>query len=207
MVMVTAKGDKTSATIHHRLRQHRRAIAALVVVTLGVVAADQVSKAWAVAVLEPRIARGEAPVQLIGDVLSLTFYENPGASFGFGSGFTWILTAIAAVVVVVVVRVAARLNSLPWAIAFGALLGGAIGNLIDRLFRQPSFGMGHVIDFLAFGSWFVNNIADIAITVAAVLMVLLALMGVDVDGTKRDADAEPQVGNDSQEAQTPRPGE
>lgn len=170
---------------------HRRVIGALIAVTLAVVIVDQATKAWAVAVLAPRVARGEEPIPLIGDLLSLTYYANPGASFGIGSGFTWILTAIAVGVVVVIVRVSARLNSLPWAIAFGALLGGAIGNLIDRLFRPPSFGMGHVVDFLAFGDWFVNNLADIAITLAAVLMIGLSLAGIDVDGSRRSREAAP----------------
>lgn len=170
---------------------HGQAIVALVLVTLGVLAVDQISKAWAVAVMQPRIEGGGEPIPLLGDLLFLTFYSNPGASFGFASGFTWVLTAVALAVVIVVIRVSARLASLPWAIAFGALLGGALGNLGDRLFRPPSFGMGHVIDFLGFGSWFVNNIADIAITVAAVLMIVLAFRGVDVDGTsKADADAD-----------------
>jgi signal peptidase II len=170
---------------------HRRAIVALVLVTSFVLVVDQISKAWAVAVMAPRMASGGGRVPLLGDFLTLTYYENPGASFGFASGFTWILTGIAVIVVLVIIRVSARLSSLPWAIAFGALLGGALGNLMDRLFRPPSFGMGHVIDFLAFGSWFVNNIADIAISVAAVMMLVLAFRGVDVEGERRrDADDE-----------------
>ena len=118
----------------------------------------------------------------------MTFHANPGASFGIGSGNTWIFTAIAAVVVIAIIRVSARLASLPWAIAFGALLGGALGNLIDRLLREPGFGVGHVIDFIAFGDWFVNNIADIAITGGAVLMVVLSLLGVDVEGVHATPD-------------------
>lgn len=188
-----------AGTVQSTRAHHRRVIGALVAVTLAVVIVDQASKAWAVAVLAPRAASGEAPIPIVGDLLSLTYYANPGASFGIGSGFTWILTAIAVGVVVVIVRVSARLDSLPWAVAFGALLGGAIGNLIDRLFRPPSFGMGHVVDFLAFGDWFVNNLADIAITLAAVLMIALSLAGVDVDGSRRarHAAAEPVDATDA----------
>lgn len=173
--------------------RHRRAIVALVVVAVGVVAIDQASKAWAVAVLEPRMAAGEGPIPVVGDLLSLTYYENPGASFGIGSGFTWVFTAIAVAVAIVIVRISRRLASLPWAIALGALLGGAVGNLIDRLLREPSFGMGHVVDFLAFGDWFVNNLADIAITAAAVAMAALALAGIDVDGTRAGRESDAQV--------------
>ena len=169
---------------------HRRALVALVVVTLAVVLVDQATKAWAVAVLEPRLAAGDGPIPIIGSALFLTFYENPGASFGLATGFTWILTAVAIAVVVGVVRISRRLSSLPWAIALGALLGGALGNLGDRLLRAPGFAIGHVVDFIGFGSWFVNNIADIAITLGAVAMVVLALMGIDVDGSRRVEQAE-----------------
>lgn len=173
--------------------RHRRAIATLVLVALAVIAVDQASKAWAVAVLEPRIDAGEGTIPVLGELLGLTYYENPGASFGIGSGFTWVFSAIAVAVAIVIARIARRLASLPWAIALGALLGGAIGNLIDRLFREPSFGMGHVVDFLAFGDWFVNNLADIAITVAAVTMMVLAFAGFDVDGTRPGHDSDPEI--------------
>ena len=175
---------------------HRRALIALVLVTVAVVLVDQLTKAWAVAVLEPRMLAGDGPIPIVGSALFLTFYENPGASFGFATGFTWILTAVALAVVIGVVRISRRLASLPWGVALGALLGGALGNLGDRLFRAPGFAIGHVVDFIGFGTWFVNNIADIAITLGAVAMVVLALTGIDVDGTRRtpaadEASAEP----------------
>ena len=176
------------------LRHRTRALVVLVVVAVGVIVIDQLSKAWAVAELAPRIAAGEPPVPILGGLLTLTFFENPGASFGIGSGFTWIFTAIALGVAVVIVRVSRRLASIPWAVALGALLGGALGNLMDRLFRSQAFGMGHVVDFIGFGNWFVNNVADIAITLAAVLMVLLAMLGIEVTGertTSDTPDAEP----------------
>ncbi len=167
-----------------RTSSRRACLAILVAVTLGVVLVDQLTKSWAVAELQPRMAAGEAPIPVLGSLLTLTFHSNPGASFGIGSGFTWIFTAIAAAVVVVIARVSRRLASVPWAIALGALLGGALGNLGDRLFRPPSFGAGHVIDFIGFGTWFVNNVADIAISLAAVLMVVLALLGIEVTGER-----------------------
>ena len=164
--------------------KHRRALVTLVAVAVGVVLVDQAAKAWAVAVLEPRIAAGQGPIPVLGDLLALTYYENPGASFGIGSGMTWIFTAVAMAMVAVIVRVSRRIASLPWAIGLGALLGGAVGNLIDRLAREPSFGMGHVIDFLAFGDWFVNNLADIAITGGVALIVVLMVRGIEVDGSQ-----------------------
>ena len=169
-------------------RRRTRALLVLVAVTVGVIVVDQLSKAWAVAVLQPRIAAGEPPTPILGGLLTLTFYENPGASFGIGSGFTWIFTGIAVAVAIAIVRVSRRLASIPWAIALGALLGGALGNLMDRLFRSQTFGMGHVVDFIGFGDWFVNNVADIAISLAAVLMVFLALLGVEVTGERTGAE-------------------
>jgi len=155
----------------------------LLAITLGVaaivVAIDQVTKAWAVASL-----RGSEPREILGTWLRLTYVENTGAAFSLGAGFTWIFTAIAVVVIVVIVRTASRLGSLGWAIALGGLLGGALGNLIDRLTREPGIGRGYVVDFIAIPHWPVFNVADMSIVGSAILMVVLAFRGIDVDGTR-----------------------
>jgi signal peptidase II len=98
------------------------------------------------------------------------------------TGVTWVLTVVAVVVVVVVVRSARRLGSAGWAVTLGLLLGGAAGNLTDRLLREPGFGRGHVIDFIDYAGLFIGNVADIAIVVAAVAVALQALRGVGLDG-------------------------
>lgn len=183
-------------------KRHTGALLTLIAVTVGVLLVDQLSKAWAVTVMAPRMAAGDPPIALLGDWLALTFYENPGASFGIGSGFTWIFTAIALGVVIAIIRVARKLASVPWAIALGGLLGGAIGNLADRLFRPPSFGQGHVIDFIAFGDFFVNNIADIALSASVVLILVLMLAGIDVDGTRMDRGDDGDVEGHAAEAST-----
>lgn len=81
------------------------------------------------------------------------------------------------------VRISRRLGSTGWAVALGLLLGGTLGNLNDRLIRNPGFGRGHVIDFIAYGNFFVGNVADIATTVAAGLLMILYFRGVRLDGT------------------------
>ena len=143
---------------------------------------DQATKYLA----EDRLTPGVV-VPLIGDYLGLQLIYNPGAAFSLATGMTWVLTIIMVVVIVVVLRVARRLRSTAWTVALGLLLGGALGNLYDRLLRDPGFGRGHVVDFINYNGWFVGNVADIAIVAAAVLIALLALLGREVDGTRSGA--------------------
>jgi len=144
-----------------------------------VLAVDAVTKAVAVAKLE-----GRDPVHVIDGALELTFTRNPGAAFSIGVGATVIFSLVAAAVAVLLVRTAARLRSLPWAVALSLLLGGALGNLADRLFRSPGPLRGHVVDWIRLPHWPVFNIADAAITVGAVLAVVVSLRGHHLDGTR-----------------------
>jgi signal peptidase II len=154
-----------------------------------VVAADQASKALAVAALS-----GREPVSLLGGVLTLRLVRNPGAAFGLAEGATVVLTLIAVAVTVAVVRLSARLASTPWAVSLGLLLGGAVGNLVDRLVRSPGPLRGHVVDFLELPHWPVFNLADSAIVVAGVTLVLYSLLGLDPEGRGRDRDTGTDVG-------------
>ena len=160
-------------------QRSRRLLWLTLSVAAGVVIVDQLTKAWAIANL-----KNKPPVELLGEWLRLNYLENSGAAFSLGTGFTLIFTAIAVVVVVVIVRTASRLGSVGWAIALGGLLGGALGNLIDRLTRAPGIGRGHVVDFIQLPHWPVFNVADMSIVCSAVLMVFLALRGVDVNGRR-----------------------
>jgi lipoprotein signal peptidase len=99
---------------------------------------DQASKAWALAALT-----NAPPQDLLGAFLRLYLVRNPGAAFSVGTGSTWLLTILAVVVLVVLIRASRRLGSMAWAWAFGLILGGALGNLTDRLIRDPGFGRGH----------------------------------------------------------------
>ncbi|CAM5347226.1 MULTISPECIES: signal peptidase II [Streptomyces] len=139
---------------------------------------DLVSKMWVVAELEH-----QPPIEIIGDWLKFEAIRNAGAAFGFGEAFTVIFTVIAAAVIVVIARLARKLYSVPWAIALGLLLGGALGNLTDRIFRAPGVFEGAVVDFIAPKHFAVFNLADSAIVCGGVLIVLLSFRGLDPDGT------------------------
>jgi len=158
------------AVVHKRL-------GLLAVVTAVTYAADLVSKVVVVATLTP----GE-PVPVIDGLLRLRLIRNPGAAFGLGVGMTLVFSVITVVVIAAILRMARRLGSPPWALTLGLLLGGALGNLTDRIARAPGFLHGHVVDFLELPHWPVFNIADSAIVTSGALMVLLALRNVPVEG-------------------------
>lgn len=144
-----------------------------------VLTADLVSKWLAVRELSDR-----EPLELLGGLLTLRLVRNPGAAFGVAQGLTIAFTLVAIAVVVTILRLAPRLRSLPWAVALGLVLGGAVGNLVDRVFRSPGPGRGHVVDFLELPHWPVFNLADSAIVSAGVLMVLLSARGTAYDGSR-----------------------
>ncbi|MEU6116435.1 signal peptidase II [Streptomyces sp. NPDC047117] len=156
----------------------RRRITALLVVALIVYLLDLGSKLLVVAKLEHH-----APVQVIGTLLQFEVIRNRGAAFSMGEALTIFLTLIAVAVIVVIFRVARKLYSLPWAIALGLLLGGAFGNLTDRLFRSPGVFQGAVVDFIAPAHFAVFNLADSGIVCGGILIVLLSFRGLDPDGT------------------------
>ena len=128
---------------------------------------------------------GSAPVHVIGDLVTFSVSRNSGAAFSLAEGLTVVFTLIAVAVAVVIVRSMSKLRSTGWAVTLGLLLGGALGNLIDRLFRTPGFGRGAVVDFVSVPHFATFNLADSAITVGAVLAVLLSLRGIEIDGSRR----------------------
>ncbi len=156
-----------------------RLFAVLVTAAVAVLAADQLSKFWALRALSPN-----QPVDVVGDLIRLNLIRNPGAAFSIGHGATWLLTLVASGVLVFIVMTARRLGSLAWAWALGLLLGGSLGNLTDRILREPGPGRGHVVDFIDYFGWFIGNIADVAIVGAAAVIALLALRGIGVDGSR-----------------------
>ena len=130
---------------------------------------------------------GQDTVELLGGQLLLRVSRNPGAAFSFAQGATLLFTAIAVIVIVVILRVSRRLGSAWWALSLGLLLGGASGNLVDRIFRSPGPGRGAVVDFIDFQVWPSFNVADSAIVCGGVLAVLLSFRGVEIDGTRTSA--------------------
>jgi signal peptidase II len=161
-----------------------RKVGLLAGIAATVVILDLISKIIIVATVQP----GE-PVRILGGLVYLSLIRNPGAAFSMATGMTWVLALIAIGVVVFIIRRAPRLRSTPWAVSLGLVLGGAIGNLIDRIFRAPGFLQGHVVDFVSvFGpnaQYFpVFNVADSAITIGGISLVITALLGIDFDGSR-----------------------
>ncbi|GLX20140.1 signal peptidase II [Streptomyces lavendulae] len=171
-------GDDAEPQSEGAAPRGRRRIAALLVVAVLAYLLDLGSKMVVVAKLEH-----QPPIEIVGEWLKFSAVRNAGAAFGIGEAFTIIFTLIAATVIVVIVRLARKLYSLPWAIALGLLLGGALGNLTDRIFRSPGVFRGAVVDFIAPAHFAVFNLADSAIVCGGILIVLLSFKGLDPDGT------------------------
>ena len=173
------------------------AVLTLLAVTAVVIyIADQLSKMWVMSTLPEGVSQ---PV--LGDFLQFYFVRNPGAAFSLSSGTTWVFSILAAVVTVVIIVFSRKIRSIAWAVVFGLLLGGTLGNLTDRLTKVNGqgiveFGNGLVIDFIS-TPWMmpaIYNVADMAIVSSMCLLVFLTLMGIHIDGTrepkkKRDDDA------------------
>ncbi len=166
-----------------------RRIGVLLAVAAAVYALDAATKAIVVATMHYGV-----PIKLLGPALELYYTRNSGAAFSIGETYTIIFTAIALSVIVVILRLSRKLFSLPWAIALGLLLGGALGNLTDRILRAPGIFRGWVVDFIQLPHWPIFNLADSAICVGGALMVLLAFRGLHPDGTdERALDRERQL--------------
>ncbi len=186
-----AGGTPLTTRTPGRPRPDRPKVRLLLGVAAFVITADAISKAIAVAHI-----REDTYIHLIGNLLMLTLTRNGGAAFNLGgTGMTIVFTAIAASVVVYILRAARNLRSTAWAITLGLLLGGASGNLIDRIFRAPGFLRGDVIDWIELPHWPVFNIADSSICCAGVLVVLLSLRGIRLDGTKLTQAPSPEPGS------------
>jgi signal peptidase II len=160
-------------------RPGRPRLPLLLVVAVVVLALDVTSKHLAVDRLSDR-----GPVDVVDGLLQLRLVRNSGAAFGFASGLTVVLSLVAAAVVVVILRAARTLRSSWYAVALGLVLGGAVGNLLDRIFRPPGLFQGRVIDFLELPHWPVFNLADSSIVTGGVLMVVLSIRGVRHDGSR-----------------------
>lgn len=162
-----------------------RALAILAVVALCVYLVDQIAKVLVVS----NLYEGQR-VEVLGQLLQFYFVKNPGAAFSIGSGTTWIFSIVGVGVLGFVIWYAPRIRSTAWAILFGLLLGGLLGNLTDRLFREPGFGVGHVVDFLQIPLLpAIFNLADVAIVSSMALFLILSLRGIGLDG-RRQSDSE-----------------
>lgn len=142
-------------------------------------ACDQLTKWWVTSTM----VEGETTAVIPG-VLQWYFIRNSGAAFSIGEDFTWFFTLIMAAVAIAIIFIFRKIGSLWWAIGLGLVLGGALGNLTDRLFRPPSFGMGHVVDFISFPNFAIFNMADMAVVGGVIVISLLTLLGVGFNGER-----------------------
>lgn len=189
-----AAGDDSSAPIARQREKSEPAPGArdrfgrrtriLLTIALVVFALDLVTKILVVNAIAP----GQN-IRVLGGLVYLTLIRNPGAAFSMATSMTWLLAIVALGVVVFIIKLAPKLRSTPWAVCLGLFLGGAFGNLIDRIFRAPGVMRGHVVDFVSVFApnaevFPAFNVADSALTIGGVLLVLLALTGRDYDGTR-----------------------
>lgn len=181
--MQTTPGAPLSSRAEHTQTTRRRT-ATLLAIAAAILALDQLTKVWAVTALS-----GGRVVDVVGEFLQFRLVRNPGAAFSLFTEHTAVLTVIAVAVVVVILWVSRNVTSPVWAVALGGLLGGAAGTLTDRLFREPGFMQGHVVDFLELPNWPVFNVADSAIVGSAVLIALLSFRGVPYSVVATDSEA------------------
>jgi lipoprotein signal peptidase len=156
-----------------------RRVGLLFGVAAAVLVTDVITKVIVVATLKPL-----HPVRVVGALLQLDLVRNSGAAFSFGTSMTIVFTLIAVGVIVFIVRTSRRLHSVPWAVTLGLLLGGAAGNLTDRLLRSPGAFRGDVVDWIQLPHWPVFNVADSCIVCGGFLAVVLAARGIRLDGSR-----------------------
>lgn len=165
-------------------RRSWRGPAIVVAIGLVVVAIDQWTKWWA----EQNLS-GRPSVEVVGEFLQFTFVRNPGGAFSLGTEHTWVFSIVAVLVTCAILWYSRRVTSGWWLLALGVLLGGAVGNLVDRFLQPPGPGVGHVVDFLHLPNWPVFNVADMAVVGGAATIVILSLLGVEPGGGPNDSDS------------------
>ena len=185
------EGDEAVAASAPAATRAPRLTALMFGLAAGVAIVDQLTKQLALSTLE----LGASTTWFLGELLGWKLLFNPGAALSMGTGFTWVLTLLTVTVVVVIATRARRITSRAWAVSLALVLGGAVGNLIDRLFRAPGFPEGHVVDFINYAGFFVGNVADIAIVAAAGLLIVLSFRGTPMtaDAPASSGGAEPSA--------------
>jgi len=175
-----SSGSAEPVTDEEAPQPARKRVRLLLTIAAVVLVLDIVTKVLAVRLLTP----GQ-PVSIVGDTITWTLVRNSGAAFSMATGYTWVLTLVATGVVIGIIWMGRRLVSPWWAVGLGMILGGAMGNLVDRFFRSPGPLRGHVVDFLSIGWWPVFNVADPSVVGGAILLVALSLFGFDFDTVGR----------------------
>ena len=169
-----------------RRRLSRRTVLWTIAAIGAVIAViDQITKNWAVdslPLLEPQ--------PFIGEILQLTLLYNSGAAWGMGAEITPVVTCLQLAIVAGVIVFAVKAVRSPWyTAALGLIMGGALGNIHDRLLREPGPFRGAVVDFLELPNWPVFNIADMAVVGGAIMIVALGVFGVASDPAHDEEDS------------------
>ncbi|WP_296213487.1 signal peptidase II [uncultured Corynebacterium sp.] len=171
----------------------KRASFAALTLMFGIIAVDQITK-WAVVEnLEPQRA-----YPVIGEFFRLYLVRNPGAAFSMGTNATIVFSIFQLVAFAACIVLALRTRYMAGALPIGLIGGGAAGNLLDRIFREPGGMHGHVVDFLSFGSFAIFNVADAAITVGVVCYLIYAFF-VEPANHVREERAEQEEAGEEQE--------
>lgn len=158
----------------------RRFLAVSFGIALLALILDQATKLY----VESNMKLGES-FEVIPGLLNIHYILNPGAAFSIGEDFTIIFAILQALVVIYVSYLLVRkVRTLSWAITLGALLGGVAGNLIDRIFREPGLGFGHVVDMISVPRFAIFNIADSFIVCSMIVVAILIIRNVNLDGSK-----------------------
>lgn len=193
-------GASTDVVAIPESRRFRRAPVVLFAIAVVIVISDQITKLLAVEMLQDR-----PPVEIIGETVRLLLVRNPGAAFSFGTDFTIVFGILSVVVVLAISWYAFRVRSKWWTWGLGLVLGGAAGNLIDRIFRDPGGLQGHVVDFVSVGWWPVFNVADSCLVAGVIVLVVTSLLGEDTNGL-RDKDVREAREAEGAESPEPRDG-
>lgn len=186
---IAAADDEPTTVVEAQTTARRRSLTISVALGIAVLAyvLDQLTK-WLVST---RMSLGEV-IPVLPPVLSWRYITNSGAAFSLGEGYAWIFAIAMAAVSIAIVYSLSKVGSAWWALALGLVLGGALGNLTDRLFRPPSFGMGHVVDFIAVPNFAIFNLADSAIVGGVATVCILILLSVPFTGGPRRTSAKAQ---------------
>ncbi|NYH54364.1 signal peptidase II [Nocardiopsis arvandica] len=174
---VEPSGDSNTTTTDNTGVRPRRYLL-LLLVAFAAIGVDLLTKEWVLSAF----SEGER-LDVIGSILQFTLVFNTGAAFSMGTDFTWVFTCIASLVVLTIGYIGLRVRNGWWAVTLGLMMGGAAGNLLDRLFRDPAPFHGAVVDFISVGNFPVFNIADSCVVVGAVLVVVLTFRGLNLDGS------------------------
>ncbi len=121
---------------------------------------------------------GAEPKKILGSLLQFHLAYNSGAAFSLAPNATLFFSIFSLIIAITTLRLVRNLESKPWAVVAGLVLGGITGNLLDRIFRPPGFLRGSVVDWIQVPHWPTFNVADSSIFIAAILACILSIRNI-----------------------------